>query len=632
MANQIPVNIQSSLAICSSLTSLIGKSFGPNAQLVMYTTSTGKVLLTSDGRSILGALHVSHPIGRWLIDRVVTFAHQTGNHTKSFIFIMNKMVEDISHQITTSLHGPDLRCKTVIREQVIQLVRALNVVKQDIFPEKVLPALMAKSQCFSAFDFKALKTFGENLIHTYLQGRVSLRQSNFMSKLLWKFIYGYAGSTEASILSIKEAVLALQDNFHVASVKVVGLPVESSSIRKGIILSRCFVNKDLKERKCGVEKKSIIIFGSDISKTAVEADATISARTVQALVHNMQHTRLQMMRIVNLLQDNNIDVVLCSECLSATLLSLLHHASITVIQALPVEELQRLSHFTGINILYEMPREFDDSCIGIAEEVQEVTLGNHRYSQIVMRDGPVGGQLVLCAPSEGMCMVLSHASMGAITCVKMWLDGDDDIIARSVGTEYLWSKDQSYSAASKVEPSEICMKPKQRKASQSVCNGSIMECENKGEMQTGYLISGGGAAEIIARDILTQNLPVHKDNYHLYTAIRIISNALLCIPERIHRNSFAAQSKDSRSFIKIINDMQSMCRDQRCEAWGIDGQTGEPSCTFNRGVVEVLRGKFLLWINVIEAVIELLNMDTIIPVQGNLRGTGNEDDKFNIPI
>lgn len=625
MANQLPVNIQSSLAICTSLASLVQKSYGPNAQLVMYTTSTGKVLLTSDGSSILGALHVSHPIGRWLIDRIVTFGHHTGDHTKSFLLLARNILDEISHELSSSLNGLSLRCETVQREQVIQLVKALGVVVQEILPQKILPALMAKSQCFSALDLKAINTLGENLIHTYLHGRISFKQASFMSKLLWKFINGYAGSSEASVSSLRDAAIALKDNFCVASIEAVGLPIESSNIKEGIILSRCFV-KDLNKRKDGEESR-VIIFGFDPSKTALESNATISARTVEALVYNMQHTRLQMKRIVNLLQDENISVVLFSESVSATFLSLLDHASITVIQAVPMEELQRLSHVASINILYEIPRELDASCTVMVEEVKEVTLGNHRYSHIVIRSGPGEGHLVLCAPSEGMCRVLFQTALGAIRCVKVWLDADDDIIARSVG-----SKDQSQTVPLEVEPSEIsCMKHEQSKPSklqpsQSVCNASIAVCGKETAVQTGYLISGGGAAEFIARNILTQSLPAYKDDYYQYATIKIICNALLCIPRTIYQNSFAAQSKDSRSFIKIVDDIQRRCGSQTSEAWGIDGKTGEACCMFNRGVVEVLTGRYLLWCNVIETLIELLNMDMIIPVQRILKDAESEDE------
>eukprot|EP00057_Strongylocentrotus_purpuratus_P002279 XP_003724187.1 PREDICTED: Bardet-Biedl syndrome 10 protein homolog [Strongylocentrotus purpuratus] len=632
MANQVPVNIQSSLAICTSLASLVQKSYGPNAQLVMYTTSTGKVLLTSDGSSILGALHVSHPIGRWLIDRIVTFGHRTGDHTKSFLLLARNILDEISHELSSSLNGLSLRCETVQREQVIQFVKALKVVVQEILPQKILPALMAKSQCFSALDLKAINTFGGNLIHTYLHGRISFKQASFMSKLLWKFINGYAGSSEASVSSLRGAAIALQDNFCVASIEAVGLPIESSNIKEGIILTRCFA-KHLNERKGGEERR-IMIFGFDPSKTTLESNATISARTVEALVHNMQHTRLQMQRIVNLLQDKNISVVLFAECVSAAFLSLLDHVSITVIQAVPMEELQRLSHVAGINILYEIPRELDASCTVMAEEVKEVTLGNHRYSHIVIRSGPGEGHLVLCAPSEGMCRVLSQAALGAIRCVKVWLDADDDIIARSVGSECIGSKesDQSQNVPLKVEPSEIsCMKHEQSKPSnlqpsQSVCNTSIAGCGKETEVQTGYLISGGGAAEFIARNILTLSLPAYKDDYYQYVTIKIICNALLCIPRTIYQNSFAAQSKDSRSFIKVIDDIQRRCGSQTSEAWGIDGKTGEACCMFNRGVVEVLTGRYLLWCNVIETLIELLNMDIIIPVRRILKDAESEDE------
>ncbi|XP_030831818.1 Bardet-Biedl syndrome 10 protein homolog [Strongylocentrotus purpuratus] len=630
MANQVPVNIQSSLAICTSLASLVQKSYGANAQLVMYTTSTGKVLLTSDGSSILGALHVSHPIGRWLIDRIVTFGHHTGDHTKSFLLLARNILDEISHELSSSVNGLSLRCETVQREQVIQLVKALRVVVQEILPQKILPALMAKSQCFSALDLKAINTFGENLIHTYLHGRISFKQASFMSKLLWKFINGYAGSSEASVSSLRGAAIALQDNFCVASIEAVGLPIESSDIKEGIVLSRCFA-KHLNERKGGEERR-IIIFGFDPSKMTLESNATISARTVEALVHSMQHTRLQMMRIVNLLQDKNVSVVLFSECVSAAFLSLLDHASITVIQAVPIEELQRLSHVAGINILYEIPRELDASCTVMAEEVKEVTLGKHRYSHIIIRSGPGEGHLVLCAPSEAMCRVLSQAALGAIRCVKVWLDADDGTISRSVGSECIGSKDQSKNAPLKVEPSEIsCMKHEQSKPSklhlsQSVCNANIAGCGKETEVQTGYLISGGGAAEFIARNVLTQSLPAYKDDYFQYATINIICNALLCIPRTIYHNSFAAQSKDNRSFIKIIYDVQRRCESQTSEAWGIDGKTGEACYMFNRGVVEVLTGKYLLWCNVIETLIELLNMDIIIPVQRILKDAESEDE------
>ncbi|XP_071489895.1 uncharacterized protein [Diadema antillarum] len=614
MAKELVINVQSSLAICDSLTDLLRRSFGPNAFQVLYTTSTGKVLVTSDGSTILRATNVAHPVGCWLISRVVSFHSQVGDCAKSYIFLIREVLEGICQEFGSMSKNMDRRSQHVSREEMHDLRRALSDMLHGCLPKQILPSLLQESFDASQVTLADFHNLGENVINTHLAGKLSPKQNKFFSSLLWNFIARSA--TNASILALRQAAQNIVDSFDVAVMEAAGLPIESSHIENGVILSRDAVTH--LPRREGDAPCSVMIWGCDPFKAVPASVSTLSARTISGLVHTMQYVRGQAVKFVDLLVENNVRVVLCSECLSATSLSLLQRAFITVVHTVPLEELLRLSHDVNAQILYEVPTELQSAMIFSALDVKQVSVGSRRCTKVLLNTPPCVCHLILCAPTEGMCKVLSLSAMNSVKVINVWLaSSQEDFnqcsdITTGPSKPSENPKDQVQKCSNSHSPMD-CEMTEHRTGhglSGGLAGTASGSCEERLDEKRGLLIPGGGSAELLASRLLYQKYRDHRDNQYQSLAEKIVANALLCIPRTLHQNSFAYGSRDSHSFVKILEQYFGSAS----RGLGIEGKAGQLSALGERGVWEPTMTRYSLWCSVIETVIELLKMDAIVPV------------------
>ncbi|XP_072168710.1 uncharacterized protein [Diadema setosum] len=614
MAKEVVINVQSSLAICDSLTNLLGKSFGPNALQILYTTSTGKVLITSDGSTILRATNVAHPVGCWLISRVVSFHSQVGDCAKSYIFLIREVLEGICQEFGSVSKNMDRRSHHVSREEMHDLRSALSDMLHGCLPKQILPSLLQESFDASQVTLADFHNLGENVIHTHLAGKLSPKQSKFFSSMLWNFVTRNA--TNGSISALQEATQNIVDNFDVAVMEAAGLPIESSHIENGVILSRDAVNH--LQRREGDAPCIVMIWGCDPFKAVPASVSTLSARTVSGLVHTMQYARVQAVKFVDLLVENNVRVVLCSECLSATSLSLLHRASITVVHTIPLEELLRLGHVVNAQLLYEVPTELQSTMIFSALDVKQVPVGSRRCTKVLLHTSPGVCHLLLCAPTEGMCKVLAQSALNSVKVINAWLASSqedfnqcsDITTGSSKPLETPTDAVQKRSNSHALMDCELTVHRTGHGFSGELAGTASGSCEQRLDEKHGLLIPGGGSAELLASRLLYQQYLGHRDNQYQSLAEKIVANALLCIPRTLHQNSFAHGSRDSHSFVKILEQYFG----DASRGLGIEGKAGQLSALGERGVWEPTMIRYFLWCSVIETVIELLKMDAIVPV------------------
>ena len=140
----------------STLYQIISPLYGPRGQQSLLVTNTGKVIISSDGQTVMSSLQLSHPTARCILDSVSTYSSVHGDGTKSLIVYLYEIINAISISYQTQrlfdseqiyrcgvakwlseFMSLDLPCiledmKRVVKEKNISLVNDAQAVRQAI--------------------------------------------------------------------------------------------------------------------------------------------------------------------------------------------------------------------------------------------------------------------------------------------------------------------------------------------------------------------------------------------------------------------------------------------------------------------------------------------------------------------
>ena len=285
---------------------------------------------------------------------------------------------------------------------------------------------------------------------------------------------------------------------------------------------------------------------------------------------------------------------------------------------------------------------------GVATFCRPVTLGQHVGIHLGLSENTPVKQLILCAPTQGICRQWFMAVFNTLKTLRMWLDSS---LPLSVSTT---REEDSSSEISSSSQTTMCMDLKSEQYSRLRPHELVMwknvhvdetdgdtllqvgsqpdESEQVSCKQEAVCIPGGGCTEFLLYRLFkkladgnVRDCALDLRDPALATATQILSEVALCIPRNLHRNSFASKCHQS-SFTKVLPEAK-----RSSTAVGINGRTGALCEPVECGVLEPLSGRLMLWRDAIHSVCSLLRIDKIIgvtalPKHEDSSGNSDSDD------
>ena len=623
------------VSVCVTLDNLLSKSYGPNALNVLLSTSSGKLMVSSAGMSILQALNISHPIGHMLISSVQSHHRMTGDNSKSFLLLVCEILKNIQRTMPKD--------KNVDR---IKYCKYLTLIKNTILPNKTMPILVGK--CAKAVQFDELNSNVSDLLRTFLQGKVNHQTRENFTHLLTHYILEACNSC-----TLQEALQFTLDNFTFIFQENVGLSQLGSKAINGIVVTRDVMQNSSSGLKledvnfvfmaCSLELKD-----STVGQNAVFTGLQRSTMH-KALVWKQQHVKKYMER----LKGRSVKLLLTTVHISEMVLHLCSAVNIKVVHCVDEDEMVFLSKASNVPIIHESQDILEDGLyqyIGHADSFQNIVVAGKRC--ILLTDpkyiGPENNgipnrpfyrsrklcplnivqSVLVCALTPGMCSQFASVMYNAIKCLYMWADPVNILETTTAGTE-----------------PRCC-------GESDVFDNSTTETGNadkqKGVMS--YSICGGGAFELFLYRGLKNRMAFCYDT-QLQEVLNILSDSLLAVPLRLLQNSFSpsANRMNIAQLLKLTSPVDTSAQPvggvsqnssphayESMEAKvaflsnrivGIDSKTGttllEPVC----GVVQPLASKVLMLYQVLDIVIQILRIDSVVSVKQHCPDYDTSDEE-----
>ncbi|KAG9490278.1 hypothetical protein GDO78_005914 [Eleutherodactylus coqui] len=409
------VDIGKILQVAESLESIVSGCFGPEGGQVLFIKSTGDLLITKDGRSILECLLLDHPVARMVVSAASRHYSITGDGVKSFVLLLCAILREL--QATADRNqGLLLSRKATLKNQYQRQGHASRRLSNILltFQSRVLDPIIAqhlRPHFISVFsttegNITLCRASIQRTIDTYFRGRLGCNIHQFISRLACEYLY----DCFLRAADIPVVVGLVSKYFSSLLTEVPGLPVENSRILPAVILHRAFTVY------CPAEGEvRALMVTEPINQCLSEPDVAFLVSSDVQLQQSQLYLRQRTENLLKLLQRKDIRIVFSSVKQHDIVLYYAKLSGISIVDCLPSEEMDLLSMITGVTPKSEPLNDFLLPETFPVVSCKPIVIGNKKYVHLVLRSSLAfqPHSLVLCGPVKGFTEQLVSSFHGA---------------------------------------------------------------------------------------------------------------------------------------------------------------------------------------------------------------------------
>lgn len=548
---------QEALKICETLEGILKATFGPNGLDVMLNSSSGNILITNNGALILRSLNLENLIGRTIVDKVVSYCSISGDGTTSFVLLLTTILREVVAFTGIGARSNGMEISSHQRQSLVALSRAFYKLESTLLEDVVAPVLdeIAVKTDLEVKDLSLLKQRIIRLVVTTLNGKFPKSTVSHFAELLFELLIE---TWNSSVMSLKDLVLHIIDEFPQICIEVPGVPVLSSQVKPGILIPRGFATEQ-EGVPTTFQNFMFVVMNCSLDSSEPETSSSIRIKDNISLDASIQWKRSQVKKVINMFQDRNIRLILSSDSVSDLVLHFCRQNSIAVVSMVPREYADYICKCTGVLAIDSLDsNNLSELFVGKGISCGLQKVGQQKFVHLQVDPSNlkfIPHHILLCSPAQGLCKQYYIALHHALKCVKMSFSED--------GKKLLF-------------------------------------------------LPGAGASELAVCFSLKAFAQSVSDS-DLLKVLGILSNALQTIPRLLHQNSFS-MSNQKGNFVYCLNEIERSWKQDRM-LLGIDSKSGKPVVPLNFEIYEPLPAKTLLLQSLLQCLSQLLRTEKFIGVQ-----------------
>ena len=545
------------LKICETLEGILKATFGPNGLDVMLNSSSGNILITNNGAVILKSLNLDNPIGRAIVDKIISHCSISGDGGTSFLLLLTTVLREVVGLTGIRAKDNGMDISSHQRQSLVALSRAFHEFGSSVLEAVLLPVL-DKIAVKTDIELKYFSLIKQRIVRffvTTLNGKFPISTVSHFAELLCELI---TKTWNSSGMSLKVSLLHLIDEFPQICIEVPGLPVLSSQVKSGILIPRGFATEQ-EGVPTNLHDFMFVVMNCSLDTSEPETSSSIRIRSNVSFDTSIQWKRRQVQKEITMFADQNVRLILSSKSVSDLVLHFCRQHEIAVVSMMPQEYADYICKCAGVLAIDSLDGDNLSKLFlvkGISCGLH--TVGHHKFVHLLfdsLNSKFIPHSIVLCSPVQGLCKQYYLALHHALKCVKMSFSED--------GKRMLF-------------------------------------------------LPGAGACEL-AMSFSLKAFSKSVTDSHLLLVLEILSKALQTIPKVLHQNSFSP-SHQKDNFMFRLNEVERSWK-QNGKLLGIDAKTGKPVDPYNVEIYEPFQGKFLLLQSLLQCLSQLLRTEKLIGVQ-----------------
>jgi len=311
-------------------------TLGPRGMDKMLVGTTGDIVITNDGATILQELSVQHPGAKMVIEVAHTQDDEVGDGTTTAVVIAGSLMEQAERLLEQGIHP------TVIAQGYrLGMEKALEITNSLSF--KVDPK-----------DRKTLVKIAD----TSITGKSIESVKEKLDGIIVDAVMAIAEKVDGKYVADEDDVLIKKQK---------GQSMDDAELIKGIVLDKKRVSEGMPKR---IEKAKIALLAQplEITKTQVKAKIKISAADQIAAFSEQERETLK--RLADAITRAGANVVLCQKGIADPVQFFLAKNGIYAVEDVPEKDLKYVARSLSANIVNK-PEDLTAKNLGTADVVEE---------------------------------------------------------------------------------------------------------------------------------------------------------------------------------------------------------------------------------------------------------------------
>jgi thermosome len=326
------MNITAGKAVAES----VRTTLGPKGMDKMLVDSTGEVVVTNDGVTILKEMDIEHPAANMIVEVAETQEDEVGDGTTTAVVVAGELLK-----------------------------RAEDLLEQDIHPTTL-------AQGYRQAAERAKEALGEVAIE------VGEDDTEILEEIAATAMTGKGAENAKDLLSglVVSAVRSVADDEgidldNVKVEKVVGGAIENSELVEGVIVDKERVHDNMPYFK---EDANVAVLDDDIEVKETEIDAEVNVTDPDQLNQFIEQEEQQLREMVDHLEEIGADVVFVQDGIDDMAQHFLAEAGILAARRVKSSDAQAIARATGARVISNV-RDIDADDLGFAGSVAQKDIG-----------------------------------------------------------------------------------------------------------------------------------------------------------------------------------------------------------------------------------------------------------------
>lgn len=362
-------------------------TLGPKGMDKMLVDTTGNIIVTNDGVTILNEMQIDHPAAKMIVEIAKTQEEEVGDGTTTAVMLAGKFLENA----------------------------------EKLLDQKIHPAIIAKGYRLAA----------EKAQEFLKEISIQINSENDLLKIAQTAMTGkgaeYVKEKFDNIIVKSIKLIANNGKINLDNIKIEkqkGKSIEDTELIEGIVIDKEKVSIEMPTK---IENAKIALLDAALEIKSPERQTNITITSPSQLQDFMEHEELALKSMVSKIVSAGANVVICQKGIDDVAQFYLAKSGIYAIRRVAQSDLRKISMATGAKIVSNL-KELSSSDLGFASIVEEVKENEEAMTYIRGCKNPKAITILIRGGSDHVIDEIARALKDALGDVSAALK-DSKIVA-----------------------------------------------------------------------------------------------------------------------------------------------------------------------------------------------------------
>ncbi len=360
---------------------IVKTTLGPKGMDKMLVDSSGNIIVTNDGVTILEEMEIDHPAAKMMVQIARTQETEVGDGTTTVALLTGKLLENAEKLLDRKIH-PTL----IVRGYSLAAEKSISILNDLSMPIENRETL-------------------KKVAMTAMTGKVAVSNKDELSDLIIKAVDLVSTGKNVEIESIKVQ-------------KLVGGSINKSELIEGIVLDKERANVDM---PLNVKDAKILLLDFSLELKNPETEAKISISSPDQLESFLASEERYLKDMTDRIINSGANVLFCQKGIDDVVQYYLAKSSVFAVRRVSKSDMDKIARATSARTIANI-KDISGNVFGYAGLVEEVKEGEDSYTYIKGCRNPKVVTIIVRGSTEHIVDEIERAikdGLGdVVSCVK----------------------------------------------------------------------------------------------------------------------------------------------------------------------------------------------------------------------